>query len=65
MASKDPPRTTTVWLPPLERALIETAAAARGEGPSTFLRRAAVETARRELEVTDGPPDPEADEVAS
>jgi hypothetical protein len=43
------PRTTTVWLPPVERRLIEAAAAARGVGPSTYLRRAAIETARREL----------------
>lgn len=43
------PKTTTVWLPPPERRLIEAAAAARGCGPSTYLRLVAVEAARREI----------------
>lgn len=43
------PKTTTVWLPAPERRLIEAAAAARGWGPSTYLRRVAVEAARRDI----------------
>ena len=45
---KTPP-TTTVRLNPPDRRLVEAAAASRGVGPSTYLRLAAVETARRDL----------------
>jgi len=48
MAAPTPP-TTTVRLRPHERRLIEAAAAARGVGPSTYLRLVALETARREM----------------
>lgn len=41
--------TTSVRLLSAERRLIEAAAMERGVGPSTFIRRAAIETARREV----------------
>ena len=43
------PQTTTVRLDPRERRLVEIAAAARGVGPSTYLRRVAVEAAERDI----------------
>jgi len=45
----EPPRTTTVRLLPHERRLVEAAAEARGIGPSTYVRLAAVEMARRDV----------------
>ena len=42
-------RTITVYLRPADRALIVAAATARGVGPTTYLRLAALELARREL----------------
>lgn len=45
----DPPRTTTVRLRPDERRLVEVAARARGVGPSTYLRLAVLEVARRDV----------------
>ena len=43
------PKTTTVWLRPRDRLLIEAAAAEQRVGPSTFIRLAALEVAHREL----------------
>jgi hypothetical protein len=43
------PRTTTVRFLPRERLIVEAAAAGQGVGPSTYIRRAALAAARREL----------------
>lgn len=43
------PRTTTVRFLPRERLMVEAAAAAQGVGPSTYIRRVALDAARREL----------------
>jgi uncharacterized protein (DUF1778 family) len=43
------PRTTTVRLTPPERRLVDLAAQGRGIGPSTYIRRAAIEAAERDV----------------
>lgn len=42
-------RTTTVYLPPRERRLVELAAERQGVGPTTYIRRAAVAAAERDV----------------
>jgi uncharacterized protein (DUF1778 family) len=43
------PRTTTVRLTPRERRLVEVAASRQGVGPSSYMRRAAVAAAERDV----------------
>ena len=47
--------TTTVYLGPADRRLIEAAALRRGCGPSTYIRLAALERARRDFAAEAGP----------